>query len=262
MEQHNKNKILLLDELVKKVGKLKEEGKVVVQSHGVFDLIHPGIIKHLDEARKQGDALIVTIIKDQDIRRGPGRPIFAENLRAENVASLTQVDYVCVVDNGTPFDCIKRIKPDVFAKGLAYKERDRKIHDKIFEEQKEMYFGKSRIHETSGFSFSSSEIINGFLDIYPEEVKSFLDNFSKEYNFDYIVEKLNELNKIKVLLIGDAIIDEYCYCETMGKSPKAQLVVTKYIGHEVFAGGVFAIANNVAGFCREVQLVTLLGRKD
>ncbi|MEK6652088.1 MAG: adenylyltransferase/cytidyltransferase family protein, partial [Nitrospirota bacterium] len=84
MEHKLKNKILLLDDLAKKVEALKQEGKAVVQSHGVFDLIHPGVIKHLNAAKKQGDILIVTVIKDEDVRRGPGRPIFSEKLRAEN----------------------------------------------------------------------------------------------------------------------------------------------------------------------------------
>jgi rfaE bifunctional protein kinase chain/domain len=166
------------------------------------------------------------------------------------------------VDDEAPFECIKRIKPDVFAKGKAYKKRDRKIHEKIFQEEKIMYFEGTKIHETDGFSFSSSQIINNFIDIYPEEVKVFLNEFSKRYDFDYIVEKLNEIRDMKILLIGDGIIDEYYYCATMGKSPKAQLVVNKYINHEVFAGGSFAIANHIAGLCDDVQLVALLGKED
>jgi rfaE bifunctional protein kinase chain/domain len=70
------------------------------------------------------------------------------------------------------------------------------------------------------------------------------------------------LKDLKVLLIGDGIIDEYYYCDSMGKSPKAQLIVNKYVTHEIFAGGAFAIANHIAGICDKVQLVTLLGRED
>ncbi|MFN3822018.1 MAG: alanine--tRNA ligase-related protein, partial [bacterium] len=103
MEQYKK-KIVSLYELVKEVETLKLKGKTVVQSHGVYDLIHPGMIKHLNSAKKQGDILIVTVIKDKDVRRGPGRPIFPEKLRAENVASLSYVDYVSIVDDEIPFD--------------------------------------------------------------------------------------------------------------------------------------------------------------
>jgi rfaE bifunctional protein kinase chain/domain len=257
-----KNKILLLEDLAKKVADHKKAGKIVVQSHGIFDLIHPGIIKHLNMAKSQGDILLVTVIKDKDVRRGPGRPIFPENFRVESVASLEQVDYACLVDDETPFECVKRIKPDIFAQGQAYKERDRKIHDKIYEEEKEFYFGKSKIYETGGFSFSSSQIINNFLDIYPEETSSFLKAFAKKYSFDAILDQLNQLRKLKVMLIGDGIIDEYHYCDAMGKSAKALLVVHKYTTHEIFAGGAFIIANHVAGLCEKVHLVTLLGKED
>lgn len=257
MTKHNK--VLFLNELISKVESLKKEGKTVVQSHGIFDLIHPGIIKHLNEAKEQGDILVVTVIKDKDVRRGAGRPIFPENFRLETVASLEQVDYVCLVDDEMPFDCIRHIKPDIFAKGRAYKELGTKIYDSIFKEQKDFYFEKSKIYETRGFSFSSSQIINDFLDIYPDETKGFLKDFSSKYSFDEIVEKLNQLKKLKVLIIGEGIIDEYHYCESMGRSAKSPLIVNRYINHEVFAGGAFIIANNLAGLCDNVQLVTLLG---
>jgi len=259
MEEPARKKVLLLDDLTSKVKALKKAGKVVVQSHGIFDLIHPGIIAHLNSARAQGDVLIVTVIKDKDVHRGPGRPIFPGNLRVENVASLEQVDYVALVDDDIPFKCVKMIRPDIFAKGQAYKERDRTIHEKIFEEEREFYFGRSKIYQTGGFSFSSSQIIKDFLNIYSEETQMFLRNFSKKYSFHDVFEKINGLAKLKVLLVGDGIIDEYHYCQPLGKSAKAHLVVNKYLTHETFAGGAFAVANHLACLCDHVQLVSLLG---
>lgn len=256
------DKILLLNELTDRVTELKQTGKVVVQSHGIFDLIHPGIIAHLNSAKKQGDVLVVTVVKDKDVRRGPGRPIFPGELRAQNVASLEQVDYVSLVDDDVPYMCVKAVKPDILAKGQAYKERDKNIHQKIFEEEKELYFGKSRIYETDGLSFSSTQIIKDFLDIYPEETKVFLQTFSKRYSFCDILEMVNSLKSLRILLIGDGIIDEYHYCEPVGKSAKAPIIVNKYIAHDVFAGGAFAIANHLAGFCDNIELVSLLGSGD
>lgn len=259
MNSSLKRKILLLDDLIQKVKTFQRAGKVVVQSHGVFDLIHPGVIKHLNSAKGQGNVLIATVIKDKDVRKGPARPIFPAEMRAENVASLSMVDYVCIVDDRTPFECVKRIKPDIFAKGRSIKDYNTDVHNKIFEEEKELYFGTVKIHETSGFSLSSSEIIKNFLDIYPAETKCFLRDFAKKYSFELIAEKIDALQKLKVLLIGDGIIDEYHYCESMGRSAKAPLVVNRYLTHETFSGGVFAIANHIAGLCNEVQLISLLG---
>ena len=262
MKQAIDSKILSLDDLIKKVEDLKKAGKTIVQSHGIFDFVHPGIITHLSEAKKKGDVLVVTVIKDKDVRKGPGRPIFPDDFRIKNIVSLEQVDYVCLVDDEVPFQCVRMIKPHIFAKGRAYKERDKKIHERIFKENKGIYFGESDIYETSGFSYSSSNIINKFLDIYPDETKSFLKRFSKEYSFDTIVDNLNSLKRLKVLLVGDGIIDEYHYCSAMGKSAKSLLIVSKYVDHEVFAGAVFIIANNVAELCDHVHLVTLLGKTD
>lgn len=253
-----KDKILLIDELIDKTTALKKAGKVIVQSHGVFDLIHPGVINHLTSAKQNGDILIVTVIKDKDVRRGPGRPIFPDKLRTENVASLEMVDYVSLVDDEIPFDCVKRIKPDIFAKGQSQKERDKNIHEEIFKEERKLFFEKTTIFETEGFSFSSSQIINNLLDIYPEETRFFLKRFKQRYSFTDVCNVLNELSRFNILLIGDGIIDEYHYCTPMGKSLKAHLVVNKYLTHEVFAGGAFAIANHLSSLCRNVNIATLI----
>jgi len=175
---------------------------------------------------------------------------------------LEQVDYVCLVDDETPFQCVKVIKPQVFAKGRAYLERDQQIHAKIFDEEWESHFGDSAIYETTGFSFSTSNIINNRLELYPDDTKAFLKSFSEKYSFGEIVQSLNRLRDLKVLLIGDGILDEYDYCLPMGRSAKNPIVVNKYVSRDVFAGAVFIIANHLAGLCNEVKLVTLLGRED
>ena len=130
-------KTLTFIEMMDTVEALKKAGKKIVQTHGVFDLIHPGIIHHLNAAREMGDVLIVTVIKDEDVRRGPGRPVFPEDLRLQNVTSLQQVDYACLVEDKKTFDCVKQIRPDVFAKGQALKDRDQEISRKIFQEEKD-----------------------------------------------------------------------------------------------------------------------------
>lgn len=252
-------KIVPVDDLAEIVSSLKESGKTVVQTHGVFDIIHPGVIQHVNNAKKMGDALIVTVIIDKDVRRGPGRPVFPDVLRAENVAALGSVDYVSIVDDVIPFECLKYIKPNIFAKGQAHKHRDKRLHDKIFKEERELYFEKIEIIETKESYFSSSKIIDNFIDIYPEDTKKYIQDFSSKYSFDDFYRMINSLKDLKVLIIGDGIIDEYHYCTPMGKSAKAQLVVNKFLTKEKFAGGTFAIANHVAGICDNVTLVSLLG---
>ncbi len=259
MNKSINEKILLIDDLINIIKKLRQENNKIVQCHGVYDVIHPGVINHFNEARQQGTVLVVTVIRDRDVRRGPGRPIFSEQFRAQNVASLHVVDYVCVVDDETPYDCLKRIKPDIFAKS---KQDGQAKSNQLSDIEKELYFNVTNVYETSGFHLTSNEIITKFLNIYPKNTQAFLYEFAKKYNYDYILNIIESVKDIKVLIIGDGIIDEYCYCESMGKSPKSQIIVNKAIDTEVFAGGVFAIANHVSGICENVHIASVLGLED
>src|SRR3954463_7216853 len=89
-------KILPLDELGKKSRELKDSGKKVVMCHGTFDLMHTGHIRHLQRARREGDVLVVTLTADAFVNKGPGRPVFGEELRAETLAALACVDFVAI----------------------------------------------------------------------------------------------------------------------------------------------------------------------
>jgi len=256
------DKIISLDELIQRVAELKESGRTVVQSHGVFDLIHPGIVHHLSEAKAAGDVLVVTVLRDADVRRGPGRPVFPDKLRARNVASLEMVDYVCIVPEDIPFECVKLIDPSLFAKGHDHKQRDKEIHDRIFETERHLYFGRTRIFETQGVSFSSTQYIGDNWDVYPEETRKFLRRMAAQHGFEEIREAVDTLSGIRTLIIGDGIVDEYHYCTAMGRAGKSNLVVNKFLSAERFAGGVFAIANHVACICEHVRLITVLGQDD
>ena len=92
------------------------------------------------------------------------------------------------------------------------------------------------------------------------EAKEFLADF--KYKAKDIINSLEGLRDLNVLVIGDTIIDQYHYCSSIGKSPKDNIMVVKYLGEETFAGGVLAAANHIAGFCDNVHLLTCLGKQD
>jgi D-glycero-beta-D-manno-heptose 1-phosphate adenylyltransferase len=94
----------------------------VVFTNGVFDLLHPGHVRYLQEARRLGDRLIVGINSDRSVRaiKGPDRPITPERERAEVLSALACVDEVIVFDEPTPHDVIARIQPDVLVKGADW----------------------------------------------------------------------------------------------------------------------------------------------
>jgi D-beta-D-heptose 7-phosphate kinase/D-beta-D-heptose 1-phosphate adenosyltransferase len=102
----------------------RQEGRRVVFTNGVFDILHPGHIRYLQHARQLGDLLIVGLNSDASVRRnkGPERPINTEAERAELLAALACVDAVTVFDEETPAEVIKAIQPDILVKGADWAE--------------------------------------------------------------------------------------------------------------------------------------------
>jgi len=112
-------KILSIDQLRSERERLRRLGNRVVFTNGCFDLIHPGHIRYLQEARQLGDALIVALNSDRSVRelKGEKRPILNQNERAEVMAALNCVEYVTIFDESTPREIIAALLPDVLVKG-------------------------------------------------------------------------------------------------------------------------------------------------
>jgi rfaE bifunctional protein nucleotidyltransferase chain/domain len=255
-----RGKIRSIPELGTIVARLRAEGKTVVHAHGVFDVLHIGHVRHLEEAARLGDILVVTITADRHVNKGPGRPIFNEHLRAEMLASLAYVSWVGVNPDSDAVLLLNTLKPSVYAKGAEYARPEDDVTGKIAKEREAVESHGGRIALTSdSMVFSSSNLINQHFSIYERPVQEYLENMRRTHGLEKILSHLDAIKNFRVLLIGDTIIDDYQYVEPMGKSPKEALVATKYIDRELFAGGVIAAANHVAGFCRDVEVVTAFG---
>jgi D-glycero-beta-D-manno-heptose 1-phosphate adenylyltransferase len=115
-------KVLSLPEAEKFVERLRAASKTVVFTNGVFDLLHPGHVRYLADARREGDALVVAINSDRSVRaiKGPSRPLTPEHERAEVLAALGCVDAVVIFDEDDPRQIITRLQPDVLVKGADW----------------------------------------------------------------------------------------------------------------------------------------------
>ena len=115
-----KYKISNIDKIIKFLKKNKKLNKTSVMCHGVFDVVHPGHIRHLAYAKSIADILIVSITEDKAIKKGIDRPHIPSNLRALNLAAFEMVDFVIIDKNITPIQNLKKIKPNFYAKGFEY----------------------------------------------------------------------------------------------------------------------------------------------
>jgi len=153
-------KIKSIDELSGILSELREKGKIIVQCHGVFDLLHPGHLKHFEAARKKGDILVVTITGDKYVNKGHGRPVFGQDLRAESVAAIESVDYAAVNDSPGAAPAIKKLRPHFYVKGNDYFKKEDDITGKIYEEEAAVESVGGTICFTDEIAFSSTRLIN------------------------------------------------------------------------------------------------------
>lgn len=261
-------KIVTLEELKDIVEEHKKNGKRIVHCHGCFDFLHLGHIKHFESAKKQGDILIVTVTPDCFVQKGPGRPFYHQDLRLEFLASIQYIDYVSLNKWDTAIETIKILKPDVYVKGKevfdnknvdTIKNSDGKVVSNLSAEEEILKSVGGRLHITDEITFSSSSIINQITSSIPDDSREYLNNFRKKHSAEEILDLIKSLTDIRVLIIGDSIIDEYVFCKQMGNSGKEPLIAYKFLNSEMHLGGVFAVANHVAGFSNNVSVLTCIG---
>jgi rfaE bifunctional protein nucleotidyltransferase chain/domain len=253
------NKIMTLPDLAHRAEQLRENGQKVVLCHGTFDLLHIGHIRHLGAARKHGDALLVTLTADAFVKKGPGRPVFNEHLRAENLAALECVDGVAIVHDITALPAILAVRPAVYAKGIEYASSSNDVTGNIEREREAVAQSGGIIAFTDDITFSSSQLLNGHFPVFPPAVKTFLERFSQAHQAQELHERLSSLASLKVCVVGDAIIDEYVTTDPLGQTGKGNIMAVRRLSSERFAGGSLAVANHVAGFVQSVTLVAGLG---
>ena len=255
-------KIRDIDELAGILDTLKKAGTKIVNCHGVFDLLHIGHIRHLSAARRLGDTLVVTLTQDRHVNKGPHRPAFNQELRAEALAALDCVDYVAINRWPTAIEAIKLLKPDVYVKGAEYRDPSNDRTGNIGLEEEAVVQVGGEVAFTDDLTFSSSRLINNYLSVLPQEATDFLRSFTERHRARDVFDYLEGARGLRVLVTGETIIDEYQYCEMMGKSGKEPVLAARYLSSEKFAGGILAVANNVATFSDNVGMVTALGSID
>ena len=254
----NASKIHSLQELVPILERHRAEHRRIVHCHGVFDLLHIGHIRHFEQARKLGDVLVVTLTPDRFVNKGVNRPAFTETLRAEFLASLSCIDYVAINLWPTAIETIQMLKPHVFVKGSEFKNLSDTIGHVSKESEAIRAIG-GEIAFTEDITFSSSALINQYMSQFPEPVRDYLSDLAWRFSAAEVLRPLREAENLKVLVVGETIIDEYAYCEAIGKSGKEPVLATRYVEKERHGGGIVACANHTSNFCGSVDMLTFLG---
>ena len=241
------------------IKKIKKSNKKIVLCHGVFDLVHIGHINYFKEAKKLGDILIVSVTNDKFVNKGPGRPSFTLSQRLDFLEQLQIIDFIIVSNYPTATNVIKKVKPNIYCKGLDYKK---KLHsDKnLKEEIKYVNLVKGKVKFLETKLYSSSEIINkNYLNNFDDKIQTYINLIKKKIQPEKIDEIFNLCLKSKVLNLGELIIDEYVFTETIGTSGKEATNIVKPIRKVKFIGGSGYISNLLTSFVSSISLLTFIG---
>ena len=261
MSQNIKRKFISEENLKSEISLVRKKKKIIALSHGVFDLLHVGHITHFNSIKENCDCLIVSITADKFVKKGPNRPYFNVEQRAYSIASLDNVDYVVISNYQTAEKMISLIKPNIYAKGPDYKDNKQDLTKNIYKEIQCAKKYKSKILYTSDNKYSSSYLINTHFNKFDEDQKIFISKIKKKYSLNQILSIIESLSNSNLTLIGETIIDEYIFCDALGKSGKEPVLVVEEKNSIQYLGGIGHISNNISNFSNKIKVFTNLGNK-
>ena len=241
---------------------LLKEGKTVALCHGVFDLVHPGHIIHLEQAKAMADVLVVSITSAKYVRKGPGRPYFDDEMRMKFLSAIECIDYVMLSEGYTVDDIIENVEPDIYVKGEEYAKAEDDITGKIAEEEALVKRHGGRLGFTTGQTFSSTKLINTAMSGLSDEVIHYMKDFKTRHTMDDIRDYADRAKKLKVLVVGDVIIDKYTYCNVQGIMSKDTGYSARLSHSEEYLGGAVAVARHLASFSDNVTMMSIIGNEE
>lgn len=124
----SRDKVLTLEKLAEAIRAEQAADRVVAMCHGVFDILHAGHLRHFEAAKAMVDVLVVTVTPDRFVKKGPNRPVFPDEQRAELLAGLGVVDWVAINRWESAVDTIRLLRPNLFVKGQEYETRAQQVN--------------------------------------------------------------------------------------------------------------------------------------
>ena len=251
-----RHKIKTADEIARLIGDRPRQKKVIM-CHGVFDVVHPGHLRHLIYAKSKADVLIASLTADVHISKGKYRPHVPQELRAINLAAFEVVDYVLIDGEATPLKNLALIKPDILAKGYEYQSSGLPL--KTQEELDVIHsYGGEIIFTPGDFVFSSSQFIEAAPPtLRVEKLVTLME--SAGIDFDTLRRALDSLGGRRVHVIGDTIVDSLTYTSMIGGQTKTPTMSVLFEKRVDYIGGAGVVAKHLRAAGADVTFSTVVG---
>jgi rfaE bifunctional protein nucleotidyltransferase chain/domain len=242
--------------------RLRAGGRRLVQCHGTFDLLHPGHIVHLEDARKLGDVLVVTVTDEKHVNKGPGRPYFNDILRTRTLAALESVDYVVLVPHAAAVEAIETVKPHIYCKGTEYADAANDVTGNIHDDVAAVRRHGGEVRYIGDVVFSSTRLLNRPFDTASPDLTAFCRSLAARVTPAQLADAVAGFSGLRVLVVGDTIFDKYTFVKVQGLTSKNRIISGRYLEEEAQAGGALAVYRHIKQFTPSVRLCSLLGTED
>jgi rfaE bifunctional protein kinase chain/domain/rfaE bifunctional protein nucleotidyltransferase chain/domain len=248
------HKIVDINFLVKKYPLSRDEK--IVLCNGVFDIVHPGHVRHLVYAKNKGDKLIVSLTADGFITKGTYRPHIPQNVRALNLAAFEMVDYVLIDEFPTPIETISKLKPDFFAKGYEYGN----LHNEKTSIEKDLLdsYGGKIIFTPGDVVYSSSAIIESDQKNL-EHLNLAMQLEAENISIDHVIDLISRKHQLNFLILGDTIVDVIEVCTSIGGQTKTPTISIRHDKTKRFLGGAAIVAAHLSATGSHVKFLTVCG---
>jgi rfaE bifunctional protein kinase chain/domain len=256
LTQRIRQKIKTPLEIRKLIGPMPRWEKVIM-CHGVFDLVHPGHVRHLLYAKSKAPILIASITADRHVTKGTHRPHVPQDLRAVNLAAFEMIDYVLIDHNATPIENLKIIEPDYLAKGYEYTASG--LPPATTEEAETVRaYGGDILFTPGDVVYSSTQLLRvATPSLKLEKLQIVMERNS--VSFDDLRRTLDKLGAQRVHVVGDTIVDSYTHCAMIGGQTKTPTMSVLFEQKRDFVGGAAIVAKHCRAAGAEVTFTTVLG---
>ena len=258
MIEFDHSKIRKIDSLKDEVQRIKKSGRKVVVCSGHFNVIHPGHLRFLNHAKQLGDFVIVAIYGSSELVESARSRYYSQDERATGVANLEMVDFV-YKNKENVSELIDVVVPDIMLLGKEFEEKSGRIVRELDAAKK----ANTKVVYSSGdIRYDNSSFLRNpsLSDVQHQKFSQFIDICDKEQvDLLGLQQKLDDLSKLKLLVVGDTIVDQFVACDPLGLSAEAPVMVLKELESKEYIGGAAIIAQHVRSLGAKCHFISVLG---
>lgn len=255
------SKIYDIESLSSKVNDAKKEGKKIVLCHGHFNVIHPGHMRFFQFAKQVGDIVIASVCHGSELDPTNQQSFYLQDERAAGVANLELVDYVVKPEANNPINVIATLSPNIYLKGREHEKRQNEIKEEI--DCVKSHGGKV-IFSSGEVKYTSTSLLNDSLgDAQERKFSNFINNCQKhDLSLEKVRGTLDSFHNLRMLVVGDTIVDRFKACDPLGISSEAPVMVVRELEAKQFVGGAAVIAKHIKSLGADCSFVSVVGNDE